>query len=228
MSTSIEKSDALQQAQQPIQTNQSPKGFWMTYLNVWKKCFNFSTRTNRTEYFLFILFNSCVLTCLTFVIHKMQMNAVFQNMDLAQTQQKPVLLTGLICFQLVLGLIALFSKWVVVAQRLRDTNRSGLVVLFMGIGFLLSDIFFYFNLKIVSFALSIIPFCLAGYVYIVAFFKGTDDKNKYGAVPFTTKKYVGYLAGALALLNVVIFMADDVNRYELVYRFVGLLDSMYR
>ncbi len=92
-----------------------------SYLAVWKKFAQFSGRSRRKEYWMFILFNLLVMFALTFIDA----------------------LTGVPVLTMVYGLLVFIPSLSVAVRRLHDTGRSGWWLL-IGLIPLVSLILIYF------------------------------------------------------------------------------------
>lgn len=87
---------------------------------VFKNAFNFSGRARRREYWLFCLFNSCVIPALALIA------AVF-SMDAGDVS----LFTGSLLIPTVYSFFAFLPTLAVIVRRLHDTGKSGAFLLFV-------------------------------------------------------------------------------------------------
>lgn len=209
--TILKKIDGLM-GYEAVQEVHEPRGFWATYFHVWMKCFNFSTRTNRTEYFLFNLVNSCFLTVYSFIYRYLQLNIFLRHSAISHSPQTQLMFLNILTYiQSGLALITMLISWIIVGQRLRDTGRSALVVLLeLGAAFL-GGYFLYIQLFPVAFLFFVVVVVLALYIFVVSFFRGTLGKNRYGFAPTPSKTYVSYLLIVVIILNIAIVIANEVN-----------------
>ena len=87
---------------------------------VFKNAFNFSGRARRREYWLFCLFNCCVIPALSMIA------AIF-SMDAGDVS----LFTGSLLIPTVYSFFAFLPTLAVIVRRLHDTGKSGAFLLFV-------------------------------------------------------------------------------------------------
>lgn len=202
----------------PSSKPQQPKGFWRTYFGVWKKAFNFSTRTNRTEYFLFILFNWAFSIIFAGLFWWLFMKHI-QHLSYS-------LMKAMLGFYGIWGIMCGWTTWVATAQRLRDTNRSGLIVLLNVLAAMVGGYFKYIDLKYIALAFSFIVILINLYLIVVVFFKGTPAPNKYGPKPTPSKAYVSYSILCIFLMLILLAFGFVVAIYQELTTLMALMSIL--